>query len=566
MKANFVFIIMLFLGCQNIEPQKDKASSQEISTIIETYHHYQDSLREANKTKWGLTDEAAFEQQKQFFEKLSQSLTTLSKNKLSEEDLINKEVLDLIVANELSELNFGYHYMPFNAEGGFYIFMLYKLSGINLSDAEKEKEYLNLLGEIPNYFSGLQTLLKKGIEKQKVPPKLIVEKCLDLMKGYLITPPETSIFINPAHTSNNLTATKQQIIEILEKQVNPAFQDMVTFLEKEYMPHAAEKIGISALPNGKQFYEEKVRYYTTLEMSPNEVYQTGEREVARIRAEMEKIIVETGFKGDFPAFLNFLRTDPQFYAKTPQELLNTAAWLSKKIEAEMPQAFGKMPRMPFTVKPVPAAIAPNYTGGRYSEGSYENHKAGQYWVNTYKLESRPLYVLPALTLHEAVPGHHLQIMLAQELENVPRFREELYISAFGEGWGLYSEYLGTELGMYESPYEDFGRLTYEMWRACRLVVDVGMHYKGMTRAEAVKIMAENTALSLHEVNTEIDRYIGWPGQAVSYKIGELKIRALRQQMEEKKGDDFDIRAFHDKILAYGSIPLGTLERLVINNE
>jgi len=297
-------------------------------------------------------------------------------------------------------------------------------------------------------------------------------------------------------------------------------------------------------------------------MTPDEVFAKGESEVARIKSEMLNVIAASGFKGNFADFIAFLRKDPQFYAKTPRELLYRATWLAKKMEGKLPQYFNTLPRMPFTVEEVPAAIAPNYTGGRYSEGSYETGKAGAYWVNTYKLESRPLYVLPSLTLHEAVPGHHLQIMLSRELKNVPKFRENLYISAFGEGWGLYSEYLGIESGMYETAYENFGRLTYEMWRACRLVVDVGLHYKGWTRERAVDFMASNTALSMHEVNTEIDRYIGWPSQAVSYKIGELKIRELRKEAEKELGDTFEIKEFHDLILSYGSIKLSTLERIV----
>ena len=284
----------------------------------------------------------------------------------------------------------------------------------------------------------------------------------------------------------------------------------------------------------------------------------------RIRAEMEKIIEDLAFEGGYAEFLEFLRTDEQFYAKTGDELLAKAAWYSKKAEEILPRYFGKLPRLPFTVNPVPAAIAPKYTGGRYSPGSMEDQRAGQYWVNTYNLPSRPLYVLPSLTLHEAVPGHHLQGALAQEIEGVPKFRTQTYLSAFGEGWALYTEYLGKEAGIYKTPYEDFGRLTYEMWRACRLVVDPGMHYFGWTRQQALDFMASNTALSIHEVTTEIDRYIGWPAQAVSYKIGELKIRELRKRAEKKLGDQFDIRAFHDLVLANGSIPLSSLERIVDN--
>jgi len=257
-----------------------------------------------------------------------------------------------------------------------------------------------------------------------------------------------------------------------------------------------------------------------------------------------------------------LRTDPQFYAKDGESLLKEAAWITKRMEGQLPKFFGKLPRMPLTVTPVPAAIAENYTAGRYSGGSYENQKPGQYWVNTTKLESRPLYVLPALSLHEGVPGHHTQIMLAKELDNVPNFRKSTYLSAYGEGWGLYAEYLGKEAGMYTTPYEKFGALVYEMWRACRLVVDPGMHYFGWTRQEAFDFMANNTALSIHEVNTEINRYIGWPGQAVSYKMGEIKIKELRAEAEKVLGDKFDIRAFHDVLLMNGSVPMMTLERIV----
>jgi uncharacterized protein (DUF885 family) len=323
-------------------------------------------------------------------------------------------------------------------------------------------------------------------------------------------------------------------------------------------------VGISSIPGGKEYYEQRVQYFTTLELSPEEVFAIGMDEVERIREEMMEILAQVSWEQDFGAFLDYLRTDPQFYATTPEELLRRASWIAKKIEAKLPSLFGKLPRMPFTVSPVPEAIAPNYTSGRYSRGSYRDQRAGAYWVNTHGLESRPLYALPALTLHEAVPGHHLQITLSQEMEDVPSFRQNTYLSAFGEGWGLYAEYLGIEAGTYETAYEHFGRLTYEMWRACRLVVDPGMHYKGWTREEAFEFMKSNTALSIHEVNTEIDRYIGWPGQAVSYKIGELKIKELRKRAENTLGEAFDIREFHDKILENGSVPLFTLERIIDN--
>ena len=277
---------------------------------------------------------------------------------------------------------------------------------------------------------------------------------------------------------------------------------------------------------------------------------------------MDSIIGHLQFEGSFNEFLNFLRTDPQFYARSPEDLLNRAAWLSKKAEGQLPKLFSELYSLPFTVEPVPIEIAPNYTAGRFVNGSRKNNRPGIYWVNTYDIKSRTLYTLPALTLHEAVPGHHLQHAIAEEIEGIPAFRNTYYISAFGEGWGLYSEYLGEEMGMYTTPYEWFGRYTYEMWRACRLVVDVGMHYKGWSRKKAEKYMTEHTALSLREVNSEIDRYIGWPGQALSYKMGELTIISLRKKAHTELRSKFDIQDFHKIILQNGSVPLPILAEVI----
>ena len=296
-------------------------------------------------------------------------------------------------------------------------------------------------------------------------------------------------------------------------------------------------------------------------MTSAEVHELGLKEVKRIRQEMEQVIKSVGFKGSFADFLHFLRTDPQFYTTSADQLLKEAAFIAKKADAMLPKYFGKLPRKPYGIAPVPAEIAPKYTSGRYS-GSNRDDEPGYYWVNTYALDKRPLYELEALTLHEAVPGHHLQISLNSELSSLPDFRRYSYISAFGEGWGLYSEYLGLEAGFYQDPYSNFGRLTYEMWRAARLVVDTGMHAQGWSREQAIEFMASNTALSLHNVTTEIDRYITWPGQALSYKIGELTIKRLRAKAEQALGDKFDIRAFHDAVLENGSVPMSVLEQQI----
>jgi uncharacterized protein (DUF885 family) len=314
-----------------------------------------------------------------------------------------------------------------------------------------------------------------------------------------------------------------------------------------------------------EFYNNRILHYTTTSLSAQEIHDIGLAEVARIRADMQSIvdslIAKGKFSGDINAFIAFLRTDEQFYAKTPKDLIIYASYIAKKMDAKLPELFYKLPRTPYGVAPVPDEIAPKYTTGRYISPR-RNDQPGYYWVNTYALNKRPLYAIPALTLHEAVPGHHLQISLAAEMIELPEVRRSTYISAFGEGWGLYAEFLGLEVGMYEDPYDDFGRLSYEMWRAARLVVDTGMHVFGWSRERALDYMLENTALSEHNVRTEIDRYISWPGQALSYKIGEIKIKELRAKAESRLGDAFDLRAFHDAVLANGSIPLFILEEKI----
>jgi uncharacterized protein (DUF885 family) len=306
-----------------------------------------------------------------------------------------------------------------------------------------------------------------------------------------------------------------------------------------------------SFPDGKEYYRSKIREFTTLDLSPDEIHNIGLAEVAKIRSEMDETMKKAGHRGDFASFLNFLRTDPQFYPKTGQELLWRAAWIAKRIDAKLSDFFGVLPRARFTIVPVPDAIAPFYTAGRAGPGTY--------WVNTYNLPSRTLYTLPALTLHEAAPGHTMQMALAAEQAEKPEFRQRVYISAFGEGWGLYTERLGVEMGIYETPYDYFGMLTYQMWRAGRLVVDTGIHARGWTRDQALAFLRENTALSEHEITTEIDRYIGWPGQALSYYLGQMQIQRSRAKAEAALGPKFDIRAFHDVVLALGSVTLPILD-------
>lgn len=533
--------------------------AEQLATIIEKQDQFQKSHYESRNAGWPDYSPKAIQGQIQHLRTQVQSLQQISSESLSESDQINREMLLLVLEDDLFNLEYQSYLMPLNAEGGFLTGMVYGTQNLQLKSEEDKANYLKKLRAIPAYLTQQTNLLRQGLQQNKVVPKIIVQNCIGYLKEYTSTKPKELFLSQPLKNTGDIGV---EGLTIIKEKALPAFRQFKDFLENSYLPNVREEVGIRDNKAGKEYYEQRVRYFTTLEMTPQEVFDTGQKEVARIRAEMDAIIKELGFKGSYADFLQFLRTDEQFYAKTGEEILAKAAWYSKKAEEILPRYFGKLPRLPFTVNPVPDAIAPKYTSGRYSGGSMKSKRAGQYWVNTHNLPSRPLYALPALTLHEAVPGHHLQMSLAQEIANVPKFRRQTYLSAFGEGWALYTEYLGKEAGMYKTPYEDFGRLTYEMWRACRLVVDPGMHYKGWTRQEALDFMASNTALSIHEVTTEIDRYIGWPGQAVSYKIGELKIRELRKWAEEKAGDKFDIRAFHDLVLANGSIPLSSLERVV----
>ncbi|MCH7477058.1 MAG: DUF885 domain-containing protein [SAR324 cluster bacterium] len=349
----------------------------------------------------------------------------------------------------------------------------------------------------------------------------------------------------------------------MAESVTPGYRDFLAFMRDEYVPAAPGTIGASSLPEGRAFYRHRVRRFTTLDITPAEVHQIGVSEVARIREEMEQVKSRAKFSGDLNAFIAFLRTDEQFVPKSPEALMKEVALVLKRMDGQLPTLFKTLPRAPYGIRRVPDYIAPKTTTAYYSPPPGDGSRAGFYYVNVYNLKVRPLYEVQALSLHEAVPGHHLQIALQQEMTGLPPFRRFAGITAFIEGWGLYSERLGLEAGFYQDPYSDFGRLSFEMWRACRLVVDTGLHYQGWSRQRAIDYMAENTALSLHNITTEVDRYISWPGQALAYKMGELRIRQLRRRAEERLGDRFDVRAFHDVVLGSGSVPLDVLEANVM---
>ena len=388
---------------------------------------------------------------------------------------------------------------------------------------------------------------------------------IDQIAAQIVDDPRESALYQPlANLPASIPAETREALQdrgaaVIAGTVMPAIAGLRDYFENTYLPAARDSIGISEIPGGREYYRALVRYHTSLDLSPEEVHQTGLDEVARIRAEMDEVIARTGFEGSFDEFTHYLRTDPRFYAQSEMELMMRASYLSKLADDAMPAVFNRLPRLPYGVRAVPPAIAPNYTTGRYWPGDAQTGRAGGYMVNTYALDQRPLYELPALTLHEAVPGHHHQIALAQEIEDMPDFRRRASITAFTEGWGLYSEFLGLDMGFYEDAYEDFGRLSYEMWRACRLVVDTGIHYFGWTREEAESCFLDNSALAPLNVTNEVSRYISWPGQALAYKTGEILIRRLRADGEARLGEDFDLADFHDTILEEGPLPLSYLE-------
>jgi uncharacterized protein (DUF885 family) len=497
-----------------------------------------------------------------------QELRAIDRASLSPEDQVNYAIFEDQLRDGIASYDFREYEIPLNADSGFQSDFSRLADVVPLDTVKDYENYISRLRAFPRYADQYIELMREGISRGMTLPRAVLNGIEGTMQAHIVTDPAKSVFWPPfEHFPVGVPAAEHERLRaagrqaILEGAV-PGYQHLFDFMVHEYIPKARPTLAAAELPNGKAYYDYLVRHFTTLDLTAEQVHQTGLAEVARIQKEMEEAIRQTGFQGDFKAFLQFLRTDPRFYAKTPEELLMHSSYIAKKIEGKLPAFFKTLPRLPFTVQPVPDSIAPKYTGGRYVEAPQGSTQPGIYWVNTYALETRPFYNQEALTLHEAVPGHHLQISLSKEQENLPNFRRYSYISAFGEGWGLYSEHLGLEMGFFTDPYSNFGRLTYEMWRACRLVVDTGIHTKGWTRQQALDYLGSHTALALHEVETEIDRYISWPGQALAYKIGEIKIRELRAKAEKELGTKFDIRTFHDAVLLNGSVPLPVLEEAV----
>ena len=492
-------------------------------------------------------------------------LACIPRDALDDEARLNAELFAWMLRDRLANGRFRPWRLPFLSDSGFHTEPLFVIDATPFAGEADYERYIARLKKLPRYIRQHIHNMRTGLREGFSMPRAVLPGAL-VSFDRLAAPerPDESPFFQPFREMPTTIPARQRrkLIargrKVIADAVLPAYRLLARFMHEEYLPRARRTLAATALPDGRAYYRQQIRHYTTLDLAPEEIHRIGLAEVRRIRARMEEVKRQAGFSGDLAAFFAFLRRDPRFYARTPRQLLEHAAWIAKRIDGLLPAWFGRLPRMPYGVAPVPAEIAPNYTTGRYWP-AIPGVRGGLFLVNTYALDTRPLYELPALTLHEAVPGHHLQISLARELKSVPAFRRELYISAFGEGWALYAEGLGEEMGIYKTPYELMGRLSYDMWRAARLVVDTGIHALGWSREQAIAFLRANTALSEHNIETEVDRYISWPAQALSYKLGELTIRRLRHEAEEALGNRFDIRAFHDAVLAEGALPLPLLE-------
>jgi uncharacterized protein (DUF885 family) len=485
---------------------------------------------------------------------LLKQLDAIPVDQLSSGERVNAAVFRSILENGVADARFREWEMPFNSDSSFWTYLD---SRNPFEDAAEYRRYIARLRDIPRYFDEQLVNMRAGLERGfTVPRSTLIGR--DASVKAFIADVEKTAFYNPFETMpSTISPADQQAIRTegaaaIRDAVLPSYRKLLTFLTGEYLPKARKGIAARELPDGDQYYRANIREYTTLDLGPEEIHQLGLKEVARIDALMRQTMRDSGFKGSFEEFLTFLKTDPQFYAKTPDELLGVSSYVAKRVDGKLGETFGLLPRRRFTIIPVPDALAPFYTSGR---GGLESCQ-----MNTFNLPSRPLYNIPALTLHECAPGHSFQAALSEEQKELPRFRRNLYFSGYGEGWGLYTEWLGNLMGIYRNPYERFGQLSYEMWRAARLVIDTGIHRYGWSRQQAIDYLASHTALSQHEVETEVDRYISWPGQALSYKLGELTIRKLRSEAEAALGTRFDQKSFHDRILALGAVPLPVLEQ------
>jgi uncharacterized protein (DUF885 family) len=496
-----------------------------------------------------------------------ETLAAIPAAQLDEADRLNRDLFGRIYRDSVEAYGWGLQYLPLTQRRG--VQSAHQVAELlPFATAQDYENWIARLDGVGPYVDQTIALMREGMRRGLTQPRVIMERVPAQIARQVVSDPAASPFYAPfKRMPAALPEAEQQRLRSaglasIEREVVPAYRRLQAFFEQEYLPACRTSVGIWDTPGGEQWYRERARWFTTTELTPEEIHQIGLREVARIRGEMQKIIERVGFKGSFDEFLVFLRTDPRFRYTDPQRLLEAYRAMSKRVDPLLPQYFGRLPRMPYGVRPIPAESAPDTTTAYYQPPSLDGRRAGYYYVNLYKPEERPTYEIPVLTIHEAVPGHHLQIALAQELGGQPQFRRDFEATAFVEGWALYSESLGEEMGFYDDPYDKFGQLTYEMWRAVRLVVDTGIHHKRWSREQAIEYFRANAPKTELDIVNEIDRYISWPGQALAYKIGELQIKELRAGAAAALGPRFDLREFHDVVLGSGAVPLDVLRQNV----
>ena len=538
-------------------------ADERLMALADEYHDFQlaeyglterdDGGTEQGDRLWSVTPEAHRARAAQFARYLER-LETINSSDLSPEARTNAMVLRTLLESDIGDARFAEWEMPFDSDSNFWSYLAARSAFNTVEDYEN---YIGRMRDLPRYFDEQIANAGAGLERGFSVPRVTLEGRDASIEAYVVDSPEESPFWTPFESLPQQFSAEDRARLVaegratIEESVTPAYRKLLTFFREIYLPNTRTTLGAREFPDGAAYYAQQIRQYTTLDLTAEEIHRIGLGEVARITSEMEQAKADAGFEGTLAEFISFLRTDEQFVADTPDELMGVAAYTAKRVDDKLDEYFGFLPRYRHGLRPVDPAIAPFYTAGR---GGLEYCQ-----INTHDLPSRPVYNIPALTMHECAPGHSFQAAIALEREDAPRFRRQTYFSGFGEGWGLYTEYLGNEMGIYRDPYERFGQLSYEMWRAARLVIDTGIHHYGWTREQAVEYLSSHTALSDREVGTEIDRYISWPGQALAYKLGEMTIRRVRQKAENALGEDFDIRKFHDVVLSLGSVPLPALE-------
>ena len=548
--------------------------SSRFSRLIELYYDYSMVSYPEFATylgdprghdRWTDETQAAVEQRQQHERLLLRALDSLDRNRLDEQERVNYDLLYASTRDGIEGHRFPREMMPINQMGGPQQSIARMMS---IMQPKTHQDYEHMIARLESADRGIDTAIdwmRKGLEKGVTPPRVTLRDVPQQIRNQLVDDPNQSPLLAAFQSRpESLDALQWAGLQAraagaFSERIGPAYERLLAFMEDEYIPGARESIAMRDLPDGEAWYAYNVRQSTTTDLSPEQIHQIGIGEVARIRSEMDRIIESTGFEGSFAEFLHFLRTDPRFYHTSKEALLQEYRDIAKRADPELVKVFGKLPRMPYGVIAVPSYAEKSQTTAYYQRSSIKAGRPGYFYANTYALETRPRWEMEALTLHEAVPGHHLQLALQDELDNVPWFRRVGGYTAFSEGWGLYSESLGEEMGFYKDPYAKFGQLTYEMWRAIRLVVDTGMHHMGWSRQRAIDYFKANAGKQEHDIIVEVDRYIVWPGQALAYKIGELKIKELRAYATQELGEQFDIRAFHDEVLGRGAVPLSVLD-------